>query len=90
MEAHETGASEAWIDAAAVEAAILQIWSELLHVDDVKPEDDFFVLGGDSLTAVQLMMEVDARFGICFDPVEIIDKPTAKAFSDIVVQILRS
>lgn len=40
-----------------------EIWSELLEQDDIGPEDDFFVLGGDSLLAVWLMEEIEQRTG---------------------------
>lgn len=48
---------------APADAALAQIWSELLGIDQVGQHDNFFVLGGDSLLAVRLMMEIEKRFG---------------------------
>jgi acyl-CoA synthetase (AMP-forming)/AMP-acid ligase II/acyl carrier protein len=44
----------------ALEFQILDIWQLLLHRDDIGIDDDFFELGGDSLLAVQMVLEVEA------------------------------
>jgi acyl-CoA synthetase (AMP-forming)/AMP-acid ligase II/acyl carrier protein len=43
-----------------LEFQILDIWQTLLRRDDVGIDDDFFELGGDSLLAVQMVLEVEA------------------------------
>jgi oxalate---CoA ligase len=43
-----------------LEFQILDIWQTVLHRDDVGIDDDFFELGGDSLLAVQMVLEVEA------------------------------
>ena len=43
-----------------LEFQILDIWQLLLHRDDIGIDDDFFELGGDSLLAVQMVLEVEA------------------------------
>jgi oxalate---CoA ligase len=43
-----------------LEFQILDIWKTLLHCDDIGIDDDFFELGGDSLLAVQMVLEVEA------------------------------
>jgi acyl-CoA synthetase (AMP-forming)/AMP-acid ligase II/thioesterase domain-containing protein/acyl carrier protein len=43
-----------------LEFQILDIWKTLLHRDDIGIDDDFFELGGDSLLAVQMVLEVEA------------------------------
>ncbi len=46
------------------EAALATLWQELLGMDDaLGPDDDFFLLGGDSLLALSLMAEIEDRFG---------------------------
>ncbi len=47
------------------EAAIAGIWAEVLGVERVGVNDDFFALGGDSLSAVRLLSELQQRI----DPV---------------------
>jgi acyl-CoA synthetase (AMP-forming)/AMP-acid ligase II/acyl carrier protein len=43
-----------------IEFQIRDIWQTLLHRDDIGIDDDFFELGGDSLLAVEMMLEVEA------------------------------
>src|SRR5690606_13931026 len=38
-----------------LEMTVKRIWSEVLNIDTIVPEDDFFELGGHSLLAVELM-----------------------------------
>lgn len=45
------------------EAQLAKIWSRLLGIATIKREDDFFVLGGDSLNAVTLFMQIEQHFG---------------------------
>ena len=47
-----------------VEAAIAGLWSELLGVDRIGRRDDFFVLGGHSLVAVQLVSRLRSALGV--------------------------
>lgn len=48
----------------ATEHSIAGIWQQMLGVEYVSPKDNFFAIGGDSLTAVQMMLEVEDRFGV--------------------------
>ncbi len=43
----------------SVERALAGLWTEILHLERVGVHDDFFELGGDSMTASQLMIGVD-------------------------------
>src|SRR3954464_12265170 len=46
----------------AIEAEVAAIWADVLELDAVRPEDDFFELGGDSLSAVQILTRITKRF----------------------------
>lgn len=43
-----------------LESRIAGIWAELLELDDVGIHDNFFELGGDSLSAMQMVLEVES------------------------------
>ena len=45
----------------ALEQALVEIWKEVLGVDEVGVEDNFFELGGDSLRVLKLLSKVRAR-----------------------------
>lgn len=45
------------------ETALAAIWCELLRIDEVGRNDDFFALGGNSLMALRLLRQVQQRFG---------------------------
>lgn len=46
------------------EAAVAELWRELLRVDQVSMEDNFFEAGGHSLLATRMMSQVRKRFGV--------------------------
>ena len=52
---------------AATENQVAEIWQEILAVESIGPEDDFFELGGDSLSLVRMVLLVENRLGITLD-----------------------
>jgi len=48
----------------ALEATIANVWSEVLRVEPVGADSDFFDLGGNSLVAVQLITQLRRATGI--------------------------
>ncbi len=46
---------------------LAEIWQQVLHIDDVRPEDDFFELGGDSFSVIEVLLAAEAR-GIAIAP----------------------
>lgn len=51
----------------ATEDQVAEIWREILAVESIGPEDDFFELGGDSLSLVRMVLLVENRLGITLD-----------------------
>ncbi|MFD8478592.1 phosphopantetheine-binding protein [Kitasatospora sp. NPDC059673] len=49
-------------------ARIARLYGQVLDVDRVSGDDDFFVLGGNSLTAMELLDAIDAELGIRLPP----------------------
>src|SRR5690242_4152420 len=45
------------------EEAIAEIWRSLFQVTELGGDDDFFGLGGNSLTAIKFLARVEERFG---------------------------
>lgn len=48
---------------------VTEEWCAALQLETATPDDDFFMLGGNSLLAVSLIENVEQRLGIAF-PVE--------------------
>jgi acyl carrier protein len=57
------------------------LWTAVLDEDDIPRDADFFDLGGNSLTAVQLMSNVRAEFGIELGVVTLFDHSTLDALA---------
>lgn len=45
------------------EESIAEIWRSLFQITEVTGDDDFFELGGNSLTAIKFLSRVEERFG---------------------------
>ena len=70
----------------AAEKAMAIIWERLLNVQRAGAFDNFFLLGGDSITAVRLVLEIKARFNIELDPAAVFRFPTVEQLSRTVSQ----
>jgi thioesterase domain-containing protein/acyl carrier protein len=58
----ESGGPSGYSD--PVERALERIWCDLLGVERVTPQDDFFALGGHSLIAVRLFARIRSEFNV--------------------------
>jgi amino acid adenylation domain-containing protein len=47
-----------------LESALLRIWSQVLGVKQIGVDDDFFALGGDSMRAARVFVELERQCGI--------------------------
>ena len=50
---------------------VMEIWQEMLGLDEINPDENFFNLGGNSLTGIMIVEEVKEKFGYEFSIVEI-------------------
>ncbi|WP_240517562.1 non-ribosomal peptide synthetase [Bacillus pseudomycoides] len=65
-----------------VEKVIADIWKELLKLDDVGVDDNFFNLGGHSLLATQVVSRIRRQYKIEIPLREIFTKPTIRQLSE--------
>jgi len=61
--------------------AVRRVWAEVLGLDDVSPYDDFFGLGGQSLTAVRAVARLRAELGVPVDAQSVFAHPTPSALA---------
>lgn len=66
------------------EAKLVDIWERTLKVRPIARSDHFFSIGGDSLSAVTMMLEVEATFGISLAFRVAFEAPTLKELAERV------
>nr|ATU31794.1 NRPS [Streptomyces sp. KCB13F003] len=64
-----------------LEAALAEIWAEVLGVDDIGIEDDFFLAGGDSISVLRMAFQVNRRLGLTPATTALFDHPTIAGFA---------
>lgn len=68
----------------ATQATLVEIWRNLLELDQVGVRDSFFDLGGDSLTAVQVFLAIERRFGLDLPLSLLAENPTIESLARII------
>lgn len=69
-----------------IEPRLLAIWQKLFNRPTLNANDDFFALGGDSLLAIQLTLEVQERFGFNMSAAELLQAPTVATLAALIAQ----
>ncbi|MFF4053780.1 amino acid adenylation domain-containing protein [Streptomyces chartreusis] len=62
-------------------AVVRRVWAEALGLDDVSPYDDFFGLGGQSLTAIRVVARLRAELGLPVEAQSLFAHPTPAALA---------
>ena len=60
------------------------IWREILSVDDVDPDQNYFDLGGDSSLAVQMFARIESVFGVRLPLATLYEAPTIAELASIL------
>ncbi|SOD59518.1 amino acid adenylation domain-containing protein [Streptomyces zhaozhouensis] len=68
----------------ATERALAALWAEVLGVEDVGAEDDFFDLGGHSLLLARLLARVREELGASLALREVFERPTVAGWAELV------
>ncbi|HET8814608.1 MAG TPA: amino acid adenylation domain-containing protein [Solirubrobacterales bacterium] len=64
-----------------LEELIARVWAEELGAPSVGAEEDFFSLGGDSLTAVRVLARLSGHLGVDLALRDLFDHPTIRGFA---------
>ena len=67
-----------------LEQAIMSIWREVLQIDQLTTNDNFFRLGGDSLMATRCLTKLSAIFNTKIQPREFFDRPTIAGLATLL------
>ncbi|MFD0384882.1 alpha/beta fold hydrolase [Streptomyces stramineus] len=68
----------------ADERALAAVLSELLHVPEIGAHDDFFALGGTSLTAMRLVVTIEKLYGVNVPLSALIGTPTVAGLAALL------
>jgi len=70
-----------------METKIAALWAEALGLDTVAADEDFFDLGGTSITAIRLLPEIAEQFGVEPSIGVIFDHPTAREMAAALAEL---
>ncbi|WP_236587727.1 non-ribosomal peptide synthetase [Tumebacillus amylolyticus] len=88
-EAVELTASEMQLAETGIQATLSKIWSEVLGVERIGVNQNFFTLGGHSLLSTQVMSRVRRQFGIDLPLRQLFEGPTIAQLATAVEAALQ-
>ncbi|MBL7951727.1 MAG: amino acid adenylation domain-containing protein [Flavobacteriales bacterium] len=68
----------------AVEQELCAIWNKALGAEDIGVHDNFFDMGGHSLTGIQLLAQVEQRFGTTIEFKQLFVAPTVAQMARLI------
>lgn len=68
------------------EQCLATIWREVLSLKQVGIDDDFFEIGGDSLSATRAFARTNQSLGTNLTLREMLDRPTIRGIAEVVAQ----
>lgn len=71
-----------------IERRVAGVWQEVLGVAAVSASDDFFLLGGQSLFAIQVVARLDKAFGIDLAVRALFETPTVTGLANTIEKLL--
>jgi acyl carrier protein len=71
-----------------LERELAQIWAQVLQVDQIGIEDNFFEVGGHSLLAMQVMVHLRSSMMIELPMSVLFERPTIRALAEHVAGVL--
>lgn len=71
----------------STERLVIEIWQELLSLESIGIDDNFFDIGGHSLLAIQAINIISKKLQITIPLRVLFSKPTARLFSDQIEQL---
>jgi acyl carrier protein len=69
-----------------MDSHLAKIWSDVLNVEKVGIDDDFFALGGNSLQAAQIIAQIRSHYQIEVPVKSLFTEPTISALSLLITQ----
>ncbi|MEW2397618.1 non-ribosomal peptide synthetase [Streptomyces sp. NPDC046862] len=71
-----------------VERQVADLWADLMGLDEVGVDDDFFELGGDSLLVTRIVTDIAERYGVELRPRDLYLSSTVAELAEIIDKAL--
>ena len=69
-----------------IETKLLQLWEEILELQDISLDDDFFQSGGNSLDAISLLVRIQREYQISLPADTIYRFPTIRSQASLIAE----
>jgi len=73
----------------AIALQLQQLWKQVLRVDRIPPDADFFTLGADSIVAMELATEMEKLFGRAVSLPELLEATTLEGMARLIESRVR-
>lgn len=71
----------------AIANDLVDLWKRILRTDDITIDDDFFDVGGNSLSAIRLLPAIEQHFGVDPHISLVFDHPTPRQMAVALAKI---
>ncbi|MEM8857680.1 MAG: amino acid adenylation domain-containing protein, partial [Chloroflexota bacterium] len=71
-----------------IEEWLIEVWEEYLQLPQIGVNHDFFDLGGDSVTAIQTITQINQQFEIDFPIPRFFDSSTVAGVTEVIEEII--
>jgi surfactin family lipopeptide synthetase C len=68
-----------------LQAALLNVWADVLGIEKIGIQDDFFELGGDSVLATQVVSRLRDLFRMDLPPIVLFEAPTIEQLANYMI-----
>src|ERR1022692_3062540 len=82
LESDDAPVSAGPVAGSPIEARLTELWARAIGQADIAVDADFFDLGGNSLTAVELMSDIRGAFGVDLSIAALFDYPTIASLAN--------
>jgi amino acid adenylation domain-containing protein len=66
---------------------LVEIWMEVLNLNKVEYNQDFFALGGDSIQALQILYRIRKRYPVAPKPIDLFRRRTIMELADLLEEL---
>lgn len=87
---HELTAAEYHPPSTQLEDRLARIWQDLLSIEQISVDANFFRLGGDSLLAIQLFAHIHNNFGVNLQIARLFETPTIRGLAGVLSRKIAS